>query len=176
MIIKDVNVENPFLHWEYIECNNKIVIDLGCGRWEHVEYRDQTWLTTPEYLIHKGATKVFAFDIDQKEINWFNENLSSKHPIFPICKAISSTGDVREILNNYNPSVVKCDIETHEVGFLNLTDAEFRRIDFYALETHGDDIHAAFLSKFKTLNYDIVAVINLVHANPMKAIFAKKIV
>lgn len=174
MIVKNVNVENPTLHWEFIECENKVVLDLGCGRWEHVEYRDQTWLTTPEYLITKGAKIVYAIDIDQNEINWFNINLANKFPIVPLCQGISSVEDVRKLLNEYKPTVIKCDIEQNERAFLGLTDEEFKQIEFYALETHGDAIHNDFMNKFNSLGYDIIAVINLTHANPMKAIFAKR--
>jgi predicted rRNA methylase YqxC with S4 and FtsJ domains len=69
--MKKVNNENPNEHWEFINVNGKTVLDLGCGRWEHVEYRDPNWPTTPEYWTQKGANQVIGIDADQNEIDWF---------------------------------------------------------------------------------------------------------
>ena len=58
--------------------------------------------------------------------------------------------------------------------FSRLSDEEFCSIDHYALETHSTAIYDAFVQRFNDLNYEIIAVIDLVHAPPMKAIFAEK--
>ena len=57
MLIEKIDSENPKLHWKYIECNNKITLDLGCGRWEHIEHRDQSWPGLLD-LIHAPPMKV----------------------------------------------------------------------------------------------------------------------
>lgn len=174
MIIKQTNSENPSEHWEFIECAGKVAIDLGCGRWEHVEFRDPSWPTTPEWLLMKGASEVHAYDIDQNEVDWYNTNLSPNKKITAYQKNITVVNDIREILQLHTPKVVKCDIEGYESIFLELTDDEFGSIDYYALETHSDDLYNRFIEKFKQLKYEVVATIDLVHAPPMKAIFAKK--
>jgi hypothetical protein len=74
----------------------------------------------------------------------------------------------------YQPKVVKCDIEGYERVFLELNDEEFTSIDFYALETHNDELYNAFMDKFNTLGYEIIATVDLVHAPPMKVLFAEK--
>jgi hypothetical protein len=174
MITKDVSTENPSEHWEFVECDNQIALDLGCGRWEKVEFRDQSWPTTPEYLIQRGASHVYAFDIDNEEIEWYTNNITPKMNVTAIHKHITSVTDIRHMLETYNPTVIKCDIEGAESVFLELTDEEFTKVKFYALETHSDALHHRFTEQFSRLGYTIVANINLVHAPPMKAIFARK--
>jgi hypothetical protein len=174
MIIREVDSENPNLHWEFVNCMDKICLDLGCGRWESVEYRDPNWPTTPEWLILNGATKVYAIDIDENEINWYKDNVSNVYNVIPICRRISTVDDIRDILNTFKPKMVKCDIEGAESVFLELTDDEFCYIEHYALETHSDELHKLFIDKFTSLGYDIIAEIDLKHARPMKVLFAEK--
>ena len=174
-ILKEVSSENPNLHWEFIECKDVVAVDLGCGRWGKVEYRDPSWPTTPEYLIQKGASHVYAFDIDPVEIDWYTANISTKMNVTAYCKAINTVDDVREILTTLKPKSIKIDIEGYEQAFLQLTDEEFCSIDFYAVETHSDALSEQFSQKFEKLNYEVVAIIDLIHARPMKAFFAKKI-
>jgi hypothetical protein len=175
MIVEQVDSEQPSLHWKYIECNGKVAVDFGCGRWEHIEFRDPSWPTTPEYLAQLGASKVYAFDIDQNEINWYIENVTPTYPqITPICSDINSVDVVRGIYNQYKPDVIKCDIEHNERFILELSDEEFSIPSFYALETHTDNLYQAFFDRFNDLNYEVISTIDLVHAPPMKVIFAKK--
>jgi len=173
--MENVDSEHPRLHWKYIECKDKVAVDLGCGRWEHMEKRDSDWPTTPEYLLQIGASNVYAFDMDQNEINWYNANIcSNNEKIKAACVSIDNVDKIRSIYNTYNPKVIKCDIEFHEFVLLQLTDDEFSSVDFYAIETHTDDLYNKFIDRFAKLDYEIVAVINLIHAPPMKAIFARK--
>lgn len=175
MITEEVNNENPHEHWRYIECTDKITLDFGCGRWEHVEHRDQTWPTTPEYLLEKGASKVYAFDIDEKEIEWYQNNIcESKPQIIPIKKDLSNLEVFKEIYSEYQPKAIKCDIEHNEQFLLQLSDEEFSSVEHYAVETHSDELQRLFIEKFENLGYEITAVIHLIHANPMKVIFANK--
>jgi hypothetical protein len=174
MIVEDCNSEKPSLHWKYIQCKDQVAMDLGCGRWEQVEFRDPSWPTTPEYLIELGASKVIAVDIDPSEIEWYKANVSTKSNVVALHRNINSVDAVRELLNEYKPTVIKCDIEGQENCFLQLSDEEFCSVKMYALETHADYLHNLFLEKFNNLNYEVIATINLVHALPMKALFAVK--
>lgn len=174
MITTKTNSENPSEHWGFIECKGEVAIDLGCGRWEHVEYRDPSWPTTPEWLLLQGASEVHAYDIDISEVNWYNDTLAPTKKIKAYQKNITTVEDVRDILNAHKPKVVKCDIESFEAAFLDLTDEEFSSVDFYALETHSDDLYNRFVEKFRLLGYEVIATVELTHAPPMKALFAKK--
>lgn len=174
MVIEHINTENPNQHWKYIECAGSVTMDLGCGRWDKVERRDPSWLTTPEFFIDKGATIVYGIDTDPIEIEWFNNTVDKTH-IVPICSSINTVDDIIFLYNRYNPTVVKSDIEGFESLFLQLPDEEFRSINFYAIETHSEELYVLFLKKFFMLNYEVIATINLTHAPPMKVIFARKL-
>ncbi len=171
-----VDNENPHEHWKYIQCDGGIAIDFGCGRWEQVAYRDPNWPTTPEYLFNRGASKVYAFDVDQNELNWFKENINSENPnIIPVYANLSNVDIFKSIYAEYKPNIVKCDIEHNEIFLLQLTDEEFSSVNFYAIETHTDHLYRLFLEKFINLGYKVEHMIHLTHAYPMKVIFAEKI-
>ena len=168
------STEHPKEHWEFIECNNTIAIDLGCGRWEKVEKRDPDWSTTPEWLIQKGASHVYAFDIDPEEVAWYNTNIDPKLPITTTLKGIYTVEDVRDIWNTYNPQVVKCDIEHFESKILELTDEEFSTVELWAVETHSDELEEGFKVKFERCKYELFGYIHLTQAPHVRVLFAKK--
>lgn len=173
--IEQVDCEHPSLHWKHIQCKDKIVVDLGCGRWEHIEQRDPSWPTTPEFFAKLGAKHVYAYDIDQKEIDWHKEHTCPVYcQVTAICLNIDSVNIIREIYNTHKPDTIKCDIEHNEKFLLELTDEEFSSIQQYAIETHSDQLFDSFVQKFTSLNYKITAIIDLIHARPMKVIFAER--
>jgi hypothetical protein len=173
VIFKEVDTEEPARHWEFIKCAGQVTLDLGCGRWERVEHRDQSWPTTPEYLVQLGAKEVHAYDADDVETQWYRENVSPNMPVFPYTVMFHTVDQLREVLTKHSPTVVKCDIEGAERLFLQLSDEEFTRVKFYAVEVHSVELLRAFTEKFTSLGYNIIANIALVHAPPMVAIFAE---
>ena len=175
MEVRTYGTEHPKEHWEFIEeCKGKIAIDLGCGRWEKVEKRDPSWPTTPEWLVQKGASHVYAFDIDPEEVEWFNTNIDPIQPITTTEKGIFNVEDAREIWNTYKPQIVKCDIEAYESHILELTNEEFSTVELWAIETHSDDLEEGFKQKFEECGYELFAYIYLTHATHVKVLFAKK--
>jgi hypothetical protein len=174
MEIRTYGTEHPAEHWEFIECNGKVAIDLGCGRWEKVERRDPTWPTTPEWLVQRGASHVYAFDMDQEEVEWYNANIDTEQPVTTINQGIYNVDDVRNIWNTYNPKIVKCDIEHFESNILELTDEEFSVVDLWAIETHSDELEQGFKDKFERCGYELFGYINLTHATHVRVLFARK--
>lgn len=174
MEIRTYNTEHPAEHWEFINCNGKVAIDLGCGRWEKVEQRDPTWPTTPEWLVQRGASHVYAFDIDLEEVEWYNANIDVQKPITTILQGIHNVEDVRNIWNIYKPVIVKCDIEGAESNILELSDEEFSTIELWAIETHSDELEQAFKDKFERCGYELFGYINLTHATHVRVLFARK--
>ena len=170
-----VNNENPIEHWQFVEVENKIVLDLGCGRWEKVEKRDKNWLTTPEYFISKGASKVIAIDIDLAEISWFlHQNFDPNKYTF-LQQNITSNDDIATLIDTYKPNCIKCDIETGERFLLDIDKKKFLSVEQFYIETHGDDLYQQFLNIFNKYNYTIVEQIDLTHTSGYcKVIFAKK--
>lgn len=168
--------ENSAKHWEFIDVNNKIVLDLGCGRWNKVERVEDSWLTTPEHFIVNGAKKVIGVDIDNEEIEWFKHKFTCDNRYEFVLKYINSSEDLLSLYNTHNPDCVKVDIETGERFLLNLDKDQFRRIEQYYIETHGNDLYHYCLDKLVSYNYHIVEQIDLTHTNGYcKAIFAKRL-
>lgn len=173
--MKQVNNENPNQHWEFVNVKEKTVLDLGCGRWEHIEYRDSAWPTTPEYWIQKGATKVIAIDSDMNEINWFNSMYNEELNYTFICLFINSSISFFNLINEYKPNCIKCDIEGGEIHLINLDKETFRLVEEYYIETHSNELYNGCINKLKECEYDIYEQIDLTHTNGIcKVIFARK--
>jgi SAM-dependent methyltransferase len=169
-----VNNENPIEHWQYINVKDRVVLDLGCGRWEKVEIRDKNWLTTPEYFLANAAKKVVAIDADPEEIEWFTNKFNNDNLKF-ILKSINSTQDIIELYNIYKPDCVKCDIETNEKFLLGLTKEQFCSVKEYYIETHGNNLYFTIIDLLNKYNYSIYHQIDLTHTRGYcKVIFAKK--
>lgn len=173
--MKKVNNENPNEHWEFINVNGKTVLDLGCGRWEHVEYRDTNWPTTPEYWTQKGANQVIGIDADQNEIDWFLKMYKNEIGYTFNCMIINSPDDFYHLINQYKPNVIKCDIEGGEIHLINLDNETFKLVDEYYIETHGQELYLNCISKLFECDYEIYEEIDLIHTNGnCKVLFAKK--
>lgn len=170
-----LNNENSAEHWKFIDVKDKVVLDLGCGRWNKVERVEDEWLTTPEHFVSHGAKRVIAVDIDPLEIDWFNNNFKDNNIYEFLCMAIKSKEDIIKLYNIYNPDCVKCDIETNEKYLLELSREQFCSIKNYYIETHGDNLYLKFLQILSDYNYHISEQIDLTHTNGYcKVLFATK--
>lgn len=170
-----VNNENPNEHWQFVSVTNRIVLDLGCGRWEHVEHRNPNCSTTPEFFKQRGATHVVAIDCDPREINWFNSKFSKEENYEFILGCINSANDFSDLILRYNPNCVKIDIEGAESNIIHMSNYIFSKVDEYYIETHNQQLYESCTSKLTLCGYQITNIIDLVHTNGLcKVIFAKK--
>ncbi len=170
-----VNNENPKEHWQFISVKDRIVLDLGCGRWEQIEYRDKNWPTTPEFFKMNGASSIIAIDSDHREIEWFKQNFSEDQIYNFILKSINTSDCFKELFLSYKPNCVKVDIEGAEINLINLDNEIFNLVDEYYIETHSPDIFNLCSNKLTINNYTIENIIDLVHTGgACKVIFAKK--
>ncbi len=173
--MKYINTENSQQHWEFIDVQDKIVLDLGCGRWNKIEHVEDSWLTTPEHFVTNGASQVIAIDIDPIEIEWFKNKLSADTKYSFMCNGISSVEDIKNLYATFQPNCVKCDIEGNEILLAKLDKEIFCSVDEYYIETHGEKLYSRFISLFEEYNYTIREQIDLVHTNGFcKVIFAYK--
>lgn len=145
MFKKTIHNENPIEHWSDVQNVGHTVLDLGCG-WINTE------LTTPEYWMQRGASKVIGVDVTQSEI----DKLNDKYPqhLF-VCKEIKIAQDLSELIDAYNPDFIKMDIEGFETVLENIEslgtvkeiaieyhDANCKQIVFDALNKHGFHVFA----------------------------------
>lgn len=171
----NVNNENPTEHWGFVNVTGKTVLDLGCGRWEKMEKRDPNWLTTPEYFVSKGAKKVVAVDIDSVEIDWFNKQYAQSDSYTFLLKSINSIDDIKNMIQQYKPECVKCDIESGEKYLFALDSETFNSVEEYYIETHGNFLYSQCIETMRKYNYKIIETIDLTHTNGQcKVIFARK--
>lgn len=174
--MKSINTEKPDDHWRYIDVKDKVVLDIGCGRWEKVEYRDQSWPTTPEYFVLKGASKVYGIDIDNEEINWYKHMFKDDDRYKFTTLPIQSNETLEKLIVSINPNCIKCDIEGEERHLLNTSKEIFCLVDEYYIETHSDSLFDQLQNLLINYNYKIREIISLEHTNnTCKVIFATKI-
>jgi 2-polyprenyl-3-methyl-5-hydroxy-6-metoxy-1,4-benzoquinol methylase len=150
MKTKIVNSENPLEHWSDIEeLKDKIILDLGCG------WIDNGYMSTPEYFISRGASRVIGIDITCSEI----ERLTNLYPshLF-ICKDISSDIDFSDLLNTHKPHLIKMDIEGAEIFLKNVHKESFSSVEEFAIEYHNPDCKKVIIDKFNELNFEITAI------------------
>ena len=103
----DILSENSEHHWPYLQTAGKVLLDLGCGRHD----TSDLYQSSAVYLGEKGATKVVAIDGSASEIEYFTSSNPNPNKYTFLHKFINNTDDIRELLKEYNPSVVKCDID-----------------------------------------------------------------
>jgi len=167
--------ENSAEHWKFINVKNKIVLDLGCGRWNKVERVDDSWLTTPEHFIFNGATKVIGVDIDHEEISWFKNKYQNDLRYEFILKSINSENDIKFLYDTYKPNCVKFDIESNEKFLFKMNESDICSIEEYYIETHGQDMYEYFINTLPSFKYHINEQIDLIHTSGLcKVIFASK--
>ena len=164
--------ENSEHHWPYLNVENHILLDLGCGRHDtHDPYQ-----SSAIYLGEKGATKVIAIDSRIGEIEYFNSINTNMEKYTFFQKFINSPEDIRELLKQYNPTVIKCDIEEYEVNFYDISKEEMANVVEFGLEYHSLDILEKITEKIKEWGFEIhtEAKFGFVEAPQMGVLFCKK--
>lgn len=142
--------ENSNSHWLHMETNNRVLLDLGCGRNCTHHLHD----SSPVYLGEKGALKVIGVDSNQDEINYFNStNINTEKYIF-ITKNLTSSEDLLTLINEYKPTAIKSDIEGWETIFYGLTKENMINVEELAIEYHNMDIFDETLKKMEEWGFN----------------------
>lgn len=100
--MKNIKNEEPDEHWRMVHPEDKVVLDLGCGKF-------YSSISTAEWFVNKGAKSVIGIDLS--DIKYKNERLTT-HVI-----RINSTQILQDLIDNYQPELIKCDIEGAEIYF-----------------------------------------------------------
>lgn len=150
MLTKIIHSEDPREHWSDIQnLQDKVVLDLGCG-WLFLPHE-----STPEYFINRGASKVIGIDVSCVEI----EQLKERYPNHTfICKGIMNTEDISELLSEYQPSVIKMDIEGYESHMQNVTAEQFTCVEEIAVEYHNPECKKILTEKLDEFGFEIFAL------------------
>jgi len=168
----DILSENSEHHWPYLQTAGKVLLDLGCGRHD----TSDLYQSSAVYLGEKGATKVVAIDGNASEIEYFNSVNPNPSKYTFIHKFINNANDIRELLKEHNPSVIKCDIEEYETAFYDITSSELENVTDIAIEYHNLDILSNITEKLIDWGFtiDVTARFAFVDAPQMGVLFCTK--
>jgi len=134
-----------------VDVKDKVVLDLGCG---FVGVTVALGNSTPERFIELGASKVIGVDLTKKDVDRIADKLGSK--FIGICEKVDTIEKLQRIIDQYNPTIIKSDIEGDEVIFLDLN---FDNIDECYIECHSMVIFNQMVDKLKQSNYRIREVL-----------------
>lgn len=173
MKIHSIQSENSEHHWPFLNTEGKILLDLGCGRHDTSDLSQSSAI----YLGEKGAIKVIAIDGRESEINYFNENNLNPNKYTFLNMFINTPNDVRNLLKEYNPTVIKCDIEGYETNLYDLTKEELDNVVEFGLEYHSFDILEKITQKLIEWGFTIhtEAKFGFVDAPQMGVLFCSKL-
>jgi hypothetical protein len=90
---------------------------------------------------------------------------------------INSPEDIRNLLKEYNPTAVKCDIEGYETNFYNITKEEMANVVEFGLEYHTIEILEKMTQKLIEWGFNIhtEAKFGFVDAPQMGVLFCSKL-
>ncbi len=167
---KVVHSEDPNEHWSDIELiENQVILDLGCG------WLFQPHESTPEYFINRGAKQVIGVDVTLSEIEKLNSKYYPTHKF--VCKAVTSTDVLKELIEQYNPTVIKMDIEGHEEHLEGLTD--LKSVVEVAIEYHNPKCKEIVVRKLQEFGFEITSINQFgfycLDINMMGILHAKKV-
>jgi SAM-dependent methyltransferase len=150
MIDYIIESENSSEHWPHFDVKDKVVLDLGCGRWYTTDFAE----LSPIYFA-KTAKLVVGVDCSGDEINFYKDVTkdNSKYVFESIC--INNVDQVTQLLKDYKVTAFKCDIEGAEEVLLHLTKEDLKDVEEFAIEYHSEALKQAFLSKVEEWGFTI---------------------
>jgi SAM-dependent methyltransferase len=146
-----IDSENSSTHWKYFDSFNHRVLDLGCGRWDVKVFEEMS----PIYFKNKGANLVVGVDSSEYEIDYYSNECSNNDGYIFRREWINSTEVVRNLINEYNITAIKCDIEGDEKFLLELTEEDLADIKEIGIEYHSKELRDQFVIKFLNWNFTL---------------------
>lgn len=132
-----ITSEEPEIHWPFLKVKDKVVLDLGCG----IFYSQ---IATPDWFVNEGAKKVIGVDLGDN---------NPEHFIYHK-KAISSKFHLLELIEEYKPDVIKCDIEGAEVYFKDIDADDMGSVYQFAVEYHDNNLKLLMEQKIREWGFE----------------------
>jgi hypothetical protein len=132
-----ITSEEPEIHWAFLKVKDKVVLDLGCG----IFYSQ---LATPDWFVNEGAKKVIGVDLGDNNPEHFiyhKKNISSKFHLL-------------ELIEEYKPDVIKCDIEGAEVYFKDIDVNGMEGVYQFAVEYHDNNLKLLMEQKIREWGFE----------------------
>ena len=154
-----ITSEEPDHHWGFIDFKDKIVLDLGCGKFH-------SSISTYEWFLQNGAKQVIGVDLGNES----SENINFTY----IHSCIDSFDKLNDMINKYNPNVIKSDIEGAEIYFKDIE--ALPSVDEFAIEYHNSDLKKMLIEKLFIWGFGCIQEIQLMdcNINEQGVLYAKK--
>ena len=133
-------------HWRYINPKDKVILDLGCDSGSSMSW-----------FFEKGAKKVIGVDGDPEKWPAILENYGNDPDAVCLKILIENSQQINELIEQYEPDLVKSDIEGAEMAFLELNIETASKVKEYIIEAHRNsecDIAKELTYFFVKLGYD----------------------
>jgi glycosyltransferase involved in cell wall biosynthesis len=163
--MKNINSEHPYEHWSFLDVKDKTVLDMGCS------FYDATYnpgmLSSAEWFVQTGANIVIGFDTNPYEVDKYN-TVYRNNPKYKVFKLfVDSTEKIRDLLQ-YNPEVIKCDIEGGEIYFKDVTKDEMEFVEQIGIEYHDEETKKMCEVKLSEWGFDFIEQYSLMYIDTNK--------
>lgn len=137
--MKNIINEEPDIHWGFLDVKDKVVLDLGCGKF-------YSSISTAEYFLNSGAESVIGVDLSDIGITDDRFTMIIEH--------IHSTEQLEDLNYRIYPDVIKCDIEGAEMYFDGIPGLPGETTQF-AVEYHDNKTKLICEKKLKEWGFEI---------------------
>jgi SAM-dependent methyltransferase len=157
--MKHITSEEPDNHWGFINFKDKIVLDLGCGKFH-------SSISTYDWFLQNGAKQVIGVDLGDETSEYINFIYSGGE--------VNSKERLLKLINEYNPQVIKSDIEGAEIHFKDIDNLS--SVEEFAIEYHSADLKNMLINKFDIWGFKYIEEIKLMGCdiNEQGVLYAKK--
>ena len=154
-----ITSEEPDNHWGFINFKDKIVLDLGCGKFHST-------ISTYDWFLQNGAKQVIGVDLGDETSEDINFIYSGGE--------VNSKERLLKLINEYNPEVIKSDIEGAEIHFKDIEN--LHNVKEFAIEYHSADLKNMLINRFNVWGFDYIEEIQLMDCNSDEqgVLYAKK--
>lgn len=166
-VYKHIKSEEPRDHWGMLNCKGHIVLDLGCGR-------HGTSVSTPEFFLNKGATKVYGVEMSHSEKPYYDSLNNPGLKVFT--DQVTTIQQLYYYLVLLAPEVIKMDIEGYECLLAEISTDDMATVQEIAVEYHTQALRHLIEHNFRRLNFEHVEFYELTGFNPEEqgVIYLKK--
>jgi len=135
MQLEKITSENPENHWRFLNPKDKIVMDMGCSFWDSTW--NEGWLSSSEYFVSKGAKKLIGFDCAEHDILKYKKLYGNDGTYYTFHLCVNTDKHIEDLLLQYKPQMIKCDIEGAEIHFQNVKKDMIPFVEEIAIEYHN---------------------------------------
>ncbi len=139
--------EDYEVHWNYTSFKDKVILDLGADLGK-----------TTSFFFEKGAKRVIAVECENDRYKTFDklvENYGDDPDVACLHLFIDSGAQISELINIYNPDLVKVDIEGWETKIVDMKPEFFLMPKEWLIEAHNGGITKVLVDYITKFDLDM---------------------